>query len=232
MKDVVSAEWSNENLDNPNLVILDASINSSIDGKHSGLSKVTIPKSKPFDLKEVFLNKESPFPNTIPNEKHFEVESQKLGIDKDSKLIVFDNFGIYSSPRVWWLFNVMGHSEIAILDGGLTNWIEMGYPTKDKFSERFKMGNFKSNYQNKLVVSFEEIEQNSKNQNFLIVDARSKGRFDGIENEPRKHLKSGNIPNSINIPYQEVLEDGKFKNAFKAFNFGTNQSLQTTNCSR
>jgi len=211
MKEIVSAEWLNENLDNPDLVILDASIDSSIEGKHSELAKVTIPKSKLFDLKGVFLDKSSPFPNTIPNEKYFEAECRKLGINKDSKIVVFDNFGIYSSPRVWWMFNVMGHSEIAVLDGGLPNWDKKGFPIQNKFSKKFEPGNFKSNYQDKLVVGFEEIEQNSKNKNFLIVDARSKGRFDGVENEPRKHLKSGNIPNSVNLPYQEVLDEGKFK---------------------
>lgn len=211
MNEIVSAEWLHKNLENPNLIILDASIDSSIDGKDDRLSKITIPEARPFDLKKIFLDKSGQFPNTFPDKEHFELECRKLGINEDSEIVVFDSFGIYSSPRVWWLFHVMGHNNIAILDGGLPGWIEMGFWTVPRSNKKFEPGNFKSNYQVKLVVDFQEVEQNVKDQNFLIVDARSKGRFNGTSKEPRKHLKSGSIPNSVNIPYQEVLENNKFK---------------------
>ncbi len=230
MKEIVSAKWLHKNLNDPNLVLLDASIASSNDGKYDGAANHTIPNSRPFDLKGVFLDTSSPFPNTVPDEKHFEHECRKLGIKQTSRIIVFDSFGIYSSPRVWWLFHSMGHTNIAVLDGGLPIWIKMGLPTVTKSAKNYVMGDFKSQSNKQLIVKFQEIEQNIKEQKFLVVDARSTGRFQGTAKEPRAHLQSGQIPNSVNIPYQEVLENDTFKDkkALKEIfenKCGTNQEL-------
>ena len=211
MKEIVSTEWLNQNLDKPNLIILDASIQTSANGKEFEKFDRTIPNARRFDLQKVFLDKNSTFPNTIPDPEEFELESKKLGINEDSEIIVFDNNGIYSSPRVWWLFNVMGHQKISVLDGGLPNWIENGFRTVKKHTESFEIGDFKVKFDKTLVVDFEQVVNNSREKKFTIIDARSKSRFNGVGKEPRKHLKSGKIKYSINIPYQEVLQNGKFK---------------------
>ena len=205
MKEIVSADWLKKNLNNPNLVLLDASMDANTD------NIVTIPSSRKFDLKNVFKDKSSPFPNTVPKPEEFELECQKIGINQDSEIIVFDKRGIYLSPRVWWLFNVMGHKNIAVLDGGLPNWIDEGFPTSDQYLEALETGNFKANFDKDLVIGFQQVKDNISSNNFVVVDARSKGRFNGTESEPRKHLKSGSIENSVNIHFQEVLSNGKFK---------------------
>ncbi|MEL7120360.1 MAG: sulfurtransferase [Bacteroidota bacterium] len=211
MKEIVSAEWLNKNLDNPNLVLLDASMDANTDESQNEKAVVTIPSARKFDLKNVFRDKSNPFPNTVPQPEEFELECQKIGINKDSEIIVFDKRGIYLSPRVWWLFNVMGHKNIAVLDGGLPNWMEEGFPITDQYLEEFESGNFKANFDKDLVIGFQQVKENIKQKDFTIVDARSNGRFNGTESEPRKHLKSGSIENSVNIHFQEVLSNGKFK---------------------
>ncbi|MEY8848775.1 sulfurtransferase [Psychroserpens sp. XS_ASV72] len=211
MKDIVSTKWLNQNLDHPNLIILDASIASNASGKVFEKSESTIPNARRFDLKNVFSDTSSVFPNTIPNPHIFERECQKLGINQDSEIVVFDANGMYSSPRAWWLFHVMGHENIAVLDGGLPKWIQNGFRTEQSHLTKFETGNFKANFNKDLLISFEQVSQNIIKKDFLIVDARSKGRFNGTEQEPRKHLKSGHIPNSVNIPHQDVLSDGMFK---------------------
>jgi len=211
MEEIVSAKWLKDNLNSPDLIILDTSLKSSIDGKHASSDKLTIPGSRFFDLKGVFHDKENSFPNTVPRANYFETECRKLGINNQSKIVVFDKFGIYSSPRVWWLFKVMGHETVAVLNGGLPLWIESGYPTIKEFSDDGSEGDFTAKYNPELVVDFTAIEKNTGQRDFLIVDARSEGRFNGITEEPRVHLQSGHIPNSVNIPYQEVLRDNQFK---------------------
>ena len=119
MKALVSKSWLNENLNNPNLIILDASISKNAAKKVFESSNIMIPRARRFDLKNVFLDTTSPFPNTVPNPEYFQHQCQKLGINKNSEIVVYDNAGIYTSPRVWWLFKVMGHDHIAIIDGGL-----------------------------------------------------------------------------------------------------------------
>jgi thiosulfate/3-mercaptopyruvate sulfurtransferase len=171
----------------------------------------TIPNARRFDLKNVFLDKRSPYPNTIPNPEKFELECKKLGINQNSEIVVFDNNGIYSSPRVWWLFKIMGHQKISVLDGGLPDWIEKKFQTEKEYFQTFETGDFEAQFDTTLVVDFERVSKNTIDKKFTIVDARSESRFNGIGKEPRKHLKSGKIENSVNIPYQEVLRNGKYK---------------------
>lgn len=211
MKELVSTSWLKQNLSNPNLVILDASISKNIAGKAFESSDDIIPGARRFDLKTVFLDTTSPFPNTVPNPEDFQYQCQKLGINEDSEIVVYDNAGIYTSPRAWWLFKIMGHDNISVLNGGLPDWVANGYSTVKDYKTAFEHGNFKVNFNAEAVISFEQITHNCKTQDFVIVDARSTGRFNGRKKEPRVDLQSGHIPNAINIHYQEVLEKGKFK---------------------
>lgn len=89
MKKIVSTEWLNQNLSNPNLIVLDASIEVSASGKELKKFNKTIPNARFFDLKNVFLDKTSPYPNTVPKPEEFELECRKLGINQNSKIIVF-----------------------------------------------------------------------------------------------------------------------------------------------
>jgi thiosulfate/3-mercaptopyruvate sulfurtransferase len=209
---IVSIEWLTEHLTDEDLILLDASLPSTAEGKYSEHDLKTIPGARFFDLKESFSDKRSPFPNTLPSEEQFEIESRKLGINTTSKIVVFDNLGIYSSPRVWWMFKVMGHDNVFVLNSGLPEWIKKGLPTASREAKRFEPGDFKASFQKPFLISYQEVLDNINIQSFTIIDARSEGRFNGTEKEPRKNLKSGHISDSINIPYTDVLDNGKFKN--------------------
>lgn len=208
MTPIVSAEWLNNNLPNEHLIILDASPVSATSGKD-----LCIPNARTVNIKEIFRNKESRFPNTVPAASQFEKECQVLGINADSEIVVYDNLGIHLSPRVWWLFKTMGHKNVSVLNGGLPNWINSGFETvsKSEITKAYKTGNFTSNINNEFVRTHEDIIENITTNKFLVVDVRSEGRFNGTEDEPRKHLKSGKIPNSVNIHYKSLLENGMFK---------------------
>jgi len=211
MNKLVSSDWLHQNLNHPDLIVLDASLQATAEGNVPNTFLKTIPGARYFDLKNNFSEPNSPFPNTLPNEIQFETECQKLGIHRDSKIVVFDSLGIYSSPRVWWLFKAMGHQDISVLDGGFPAWIHNGLPTETRVTKHYSTGDFKAILQTKYIKSYQDILNNIRSKTFTIVDARSEGRFNGSTEEPRKYLKSGHIPNSINIPYGEVLDNGKFK---------------------
>ncbi|MDA7706217.1 MAG: rhodanese-like domain-containing protein [Flavobacteriaceae bacterium] len=211
MNELVSVEWLHKNLNLPDLVVIDASLKTTVNRNAANTSLETIPESRYFDLKNNFSKTNCSLPNTLPNQTQFETECQKLGIRQNSKIVVFDSFGIYSSPRVWWLFKAMGHQDISVLNGGLPAWIQKGFQTEIRTSKNYRLGNFKAMFQNKYVKNYQDIIDNQNTKIFTIVDARSEGRFNGSAPEPRKHLKSGHIPDSINLPYDEVLVDGKFK---------------------
>lgn len=207
MKDpLVSVNWLKDHLEDENLIILDASLQTD----KKSVSSV-IPGAIWFDLKGKFSDPTSAFPNTFPSVQQFVTEARNLGINNNSTIVVYDTKGIFSAPRVWWMFRIMGHQNVAVLNGGLPAWLEAGLPTQKKHTVAPKNGNFEAAPNLNSVKSIDEIEANIEKNNYQVVDARSKGRFNGTEAEPREELKSGHIPNSINIPYTQLLENGYYK---------------------
>ena len=215
MHPIVSSKWLLENLSDPDLVLLNASPSSNVSGLKSKLDKIQIAGSRTFDLKENFSDKNSALPNTLLSPEDFQMEVRQLGINQNSKIVVYDNLGIYTSPRVWWMFKTMGHQEVAVLNGGLPDWVNNGYATEPIQQYSYGSGDFIASLNSDLVKGFDVMLSCSTNQEAVIFDARSKGRFDGTAPEPRAGLRSGSIPNSLNLPWKEVLVDGKFKSTME-----------------
>ncbi len=224
MNRLVSCEWLNDHLGDEDLVLLDASLKKTISGKESNIEG-TIAGARYFDLKGKFSDLNSAFPNTLPSPEQFELECRNLGINANSKIVVFDDLGIYSSPRVWWMFKTMGHNQVFVLNGGLPTWINMKLPIDDSYSNEYQFGNFKARLNPQNIVLYQDLIDPEFPEEYLLIDARSKGRFDGIEQEPRPHLQSGHIPHSINIPYTSVLEEGKYKSLDELKDLFINSSL-------
>lgn len=207
---LVSASWLNAHLTDEDLIILDATqstdkVSAEID------TEKQINGARFFDLKNKFSDRSSDYPNMMPNEKQFEEACRKLGINSTSKIVVYDQVGIYFGPRIWWMFKTMGHSNVAVLDGGFPAWLPEDYPIENKGKKTYSSGNFTAHFDAQKIKHYEHILSNVESQNFNVIDARSTGRFEGTSPEPRKGLPSGKIPNSQNLPYSEVLENGRFK---------------------
>lgn len=210
MKNLKSISWLKHHFNDSDLILLDASQVSNISGAVSSLGGCHIPGSQYFDIKNVFSDSSSIFPNTVPSAIQFQHEAQKLGINSNSIIVVYDNIGIYTSPRAWWLFRYFGHTNVYVLDGGLPEWIAESNQTSKELKTS-ELGNFKSVVNSELVKTIEDIQENIDSCDFDVVDARSEARFNSTTPEPRKGLRSGNIPNSSNIPYPEVIHLGKMK---------------------
>tara|TARA_Y100001972_G_scaffold95224_1_gene117279 strand:+ start:1466 stop:2299 length:834 start_codon:yes stop_codon:yes gene_type:complete len=208
---LVTAAWLNEHLSDENLVILDSSPTSNVSGLKSELDGLVIPGARYFDLKGQFSDPKSPYPNTMPSPGDFQKAARSLGINTNSEIIVYDNLGVYTSPRVWWMFKAMGHDRVSVLDGGLADWVKNGFATKDSHQSAFPEGDFTARFQADAVKSMQEVIENINQSSFELVDARSKGRFEGTAPEPREGMSSGHLPNSCNLPFEDVLNDGKFK---------------------
>ncbi|MGY8914045.1 MAG: sulfurtransferase [Flavobacteriales bacterium] len=207
---LVTPEWLKSHINDPKLIILDASMSENKSGQNSDVSDIQIKNARFFDLKNSFSDKASSLPNMLPEEASFTVACQDLGINADSLIVVYDNLGVYSSPRVWWMFKAMGHDSIAVLDGGLPKWAELGFPTEPLQETTYPKGTFSAKFRPSMVKNAVGILNNIDQKEALVIDARSAGRFRGLEPEPRKDLKGGHIPGSINLPYTEVIKDGHF----------------------
>jgi thiosulfate/3-mercaptopyruvate sulfurtransferase len=216
MKNLINAQELNAKLELKHLIILDASTTENE-------NRMCIPGAKNFDLKTNFKDHTSSLPNTIPSPDQFERNCRALGINKDSEIVIYDNKGTQNSPRAWWLFKVMGHENVAVLNGGLPDWIEEGLKTETIVFKDVEAGSFESNFNASYFRDLKFMKENADNSRALVVDARSAGRFAGTEEEPREGLQSGQIPNSVNLPKNEVLENEKIKSkealkeVFKSF---------------
>ena len=207
---LVSPQWLHSHLSDPDLVILDATIKKvgGIDAPEN-IRNLRIPGALLFDLKNVFIDLKSELPNTMPSPKKFEKGCEELGITSDSKVIVYDKHGIYSSPRAWWIFRTMGHHSVAVLNGGLPYWIESGFETEKITDIHVHKGGLSAVYNNERICDSQFVNQIRNHEDYLILDARSEGRFFGTEPEKRENLRGGHIPNSRSLPYSKIVNDGK-----------------------
>jgi len=204
---IVSATWLFNHLNDPDLIILDASQKTA----SGDFNNSRIKGARHFDLNNEFRDTSNELPNTFPSAEQFEKNCRKLGINRSSKIVVYDNLGIYLSPRVWWMFKTMGHQNVAVLNGGLPEWIRLGYTSVSEKGNNVLPGDFQSKFNPEMLKDYNFISSNISLQESVLIDARSAGRFEGIAPEPREGLPSGHIPGSINLPYTAVLKNGKFK---------------------
>lgn len=210
---IVTTAWLEKNLHDKQLMILDTSM-AKVVGKEpiEYHQPIFIPNSKRFDLENVFCNLASCQNNAFPTQKQFTQAAQKLGINADSTIVLYDNQGIYSSPRAWWVFQAMGFNNAVVLDGGLPQWLLENRPTvADLPNALSEQGNVSGAYQSNLVCDSSYIVDNMANEKIAIVDARSSARFTGTAAEPRVGMRSGHIPNSFNLPFAEILDNHRFK---------------------
>lgn len=220
---LVSPEWLMENLNASNLVVLDATMLKVTSNVEKRSEKKQIKNARFVDIKYEFSDQNSTLPNTMLSESEFEKKAQALGINNDTAIVVYDDLGIYSAPRVWWMFRSMGHTNIAVLDGGFPAWSEAHYPVEKPTNRSIETGNFKANYRSEMFCNSDTVLQATGESSKAIFDARSKGRFDGVELEPRKEIRSGHIPSSKNIPFSTLQKEGRMihkeelMNTFKDF---------------
>ena len=189
---LVSTDWLRKNFINKNIKILDCSWHMPTTQRSGKLEfeHTHIPGSIFFDIDE-FSDKNSEFPHTILPGDIFSEMISNLGISNQDHIVVYDSLGIFSSPRVWWMFQYFGHKEVSILDGGLVKWLKEKKEIETGKGKKYPKTNFKVAENKSMLKIYDDIKNNIINNQFQVIDARSKGRFLGTEPEPRSNLKSG-----------------------------------------
>ena len=214
---LVDTEWVAANLDNDSIVVLDASVAPVVPGYVSINTEdnfAVIPGARRFDYDGVVCKPNSSLPHMMPTAELFQEEVRKLGVNSNTTVIVYDDVGLYASPRAWWMFRAMGHEKVAVLNGGLPKWINEGRVSADTYAE-VEFGNFVANLDKSLFCDFEVVLKALDDPSCEILDARSKARFKGEALEPRPGLRRGHMPNAKNLPFPQVLDGGELKSAAK-----------------
>lgn len=210
---IISCEQLAQIQSDSKVVILDASIppvGKMAKPTHSWPMTI-IPGALRFDLDGDFSDHHAKYPHTMVNESVFQQKSRMLGINQDTQIVVYDNLGLFSAARAWWMFKSMGHHRVAVLDGGLPAWIKAKHLTTTFEPSDIPHGNFVAEASVGYFKNAEHVLHVMNTTDTTIVDARANNRFKGEVPEPRAGVRSGHIPGSKNVPYGNLLNDGLLK---------------------
>ena len=211
-KTLVSTEWLAAHLDDPDLRIIDASWHMPAAGRdaRAEYEAAHIPGARFFDI-DAIADSRSPLPHMAPQPELFISRLRAMGIGDGHQVVVYDNSDVHSAARVWWLFRLMGKTDVAMLDGGLSKWQAEGRPVED-MPPITRDRHMTVQRQAALVRDVTQVAAAAKLGDHQIVDARSAARFRGDEPEPRPGLRAGHIPGARNVPSGQLYNpDGTMK---------------------
>ena len=211
-KNIVSTDWLAQHLEAPDIRIIDSSWYFPQEKRNAEQEflECHIPGASFFDIDKIKDN-DSDLPHMLPPSAMFNSTVRKLGIGDGHKVVIYDGLGMRSAARLWWMFKVFGYSDVVVLDGGFPKWVKENRSTTAEITE--KEIRHLTIYEDKSIVADrDDVLRATKLNHCSIIDARSEGRFMGTAPEPRSGLRSGSIENSINVPYETLLnEDFTFK---------------------
>lgn len=212
MNPLVEPTWLATRLHDPNIVILDATLPpvgvTPPVNTHARYLAQHIPGALFFDINE-HSDHTTPLPHMLPTPETFSRSMSSLGISDRATIVVYEQQGVYSAPRAWWMLHTFGAQDVHLLNGDLEAWIASGLPTESDAVYRAP-ANFHANLNQAAIRNFSEIQRLIA-EHAQILDARSNARFSGRAPEPRAGIPSGHMPGATSTPFTELVEDGRLK---------------------
>jgi thiosulfate/3-mercaptopyruvate sulfurtransferase len=203
---LVSTDWLAAHLGDPKVKVIDASF------KMPGVMPLPvddylashIPGAAFFDVDAV-SDHSNPLPHMFPDAEQFGRDVGALGIGNDDMVVVYDAGGWVAAPRAWWMLLSFGHRNVRVLDGGLKKWVAEGRKVESG-PVTPKPGTFKANFDARRTRSLHQMIANIASRAEQVIDARASERYEGKVPEPRPGIRSGHIPGSLNLPYNNLFD--------------------------
>ncbi len=215
MGPLVTTDWLAQELGKPDLIVFDATKylpNEPKDG-HAEFLRAHIPGARYFDIDQI-ADTDTDLPHMVPTPGRFASLMAALGVSTTSRIVFYDQKGLASAARGWWLMGLFGHDNAAVLDGGLPKWLKEGRSSQEGQAPDPTPGQFRPDYRAAQLRGVGDVLRNVTARSELVLDARAAGRFTGATPEPRAGMRSGHIPGSASVPYTDLLNpDGTFRTA-------------------
>lgn len=211
-KTLVSTDWLAAHLRDPDLRVLDASwyLPGTDRNAKAEYTVAHIPGARFFDIDEI-SDQRSALPHMAPPPEKFISRMRAMGVGDGHQVVIYDGSGLFSAARVWWIFRLMGKTDVAVLDGGFPKWRAEGREIED-MPPLVRDRHITVQRQNQMVKDVTQVAHSSKLREAEIIDARPAARFKGEAPEPRPGLRAGRIPGAKNLPYTLLLNaDGTMK---------------------
>lgn len=213
MEPLVSTEWLASQLGQSDLVVFDATMYLPDEAKNGRQEFLVarIPGAFYFDIDEV-ADPDTALPHMVPSPGRFAKLMGAMGVANTSRVVFYDQKGLSSAARGWWLMGLFGHDEAAVLDGGLPKWRREGRAVEAGVPAPPLPAVFRPNFRATRLRGIGDVLRIAAVRDELILDARAAGRFTGATPEPRPGMRSGHIPGAASLPYSELLDaDGTFR---------------------
>jgi thiosulfate/3-mercaptopyruvate sulfurtransferase len=208
-RSLVTTEWLAGHLRDPNLVVVDGSyfLPTQKRDAHAEYRAGHIPGAVFFDI-ETVCDHSTDLPHMLPGTTQFNQAVGALGIGDGDTIVAYDSIGLFSAARVWWTFRIFGARKVFVLDGGLPQWKSEGRPLESGDAARAPR-RFHADMDVGAVATLADMQMVLNDASAQMVDARSADRFRGEAPEPRPGLRSGHITGARNVPYADVIENGR-----------------------
>ncbi|APH17472.1 sulfurtransferase [Clostridium botulinum] len=214
MKNFVSTKWLQNHLEDENIVIVDCRGDLLKDSYGEEVYKKGHIKNAVFaDLKKVMSSEEKEHGgrNPLPDTEDFKRSIEKLGINKNTLVVAYDELKIAGAARFCWMLRYVGHTNNYVLDGGINKWITENrklYIEENRSKEKLDItnGEFSISLNEEIKADVNYIKDNMK-KDLILVDSRTNIRYEGIEEPIDK--RAGHIPGAKNVYWKDMLkEDG------------------------
>jgi thiosulfate/3-mercaptopyruvate sulfurtransferase len=202
----VTASWLSENLGKDSLVVLDGTYFLPVMKRDAAAEFVEghIPGAQFCDL-EAISDPDKSRPHMLADNERFSTAVGSMGISNDDLVVIYDQSGLFSAPRLWWTFRVYGHENVKILEGGLKAWKSAGLKIESGMSATHTPKTFSANLDEAQVRDAQDMLSLIETKKEQIVDARSRGRFAGTDAEPWPGRVPGHMDGAFNLPHVEVI---------------------------
>lgn len=208
---LVSTDWLELHLNDPDLAVIDGSWYLPASHRDARAEYVArhVPGAVFFDIDRI-ADTSTGLPHMLPRPEAFAEAMSALGLGDGLRFVVYDGDGLFSAARVWWMLRTFDVCTVSVLDGGLPKWLAEGRPVESGEVERAAR-TFTPKFGPNAVASLADVARAVESGSAQVVDARSVARFRGEAPEPRPGVRSGHIPGSANLPYEDLLGGGRLK---------------------
>jgi len=211
MDTLVSAAWLREHLDDPDLVILDATvlIESDASGNFRSVNGRAnyeaghIPSAGFADLMGDLSDPGSPYDFGLPSPEQFAAAMGALGVGDDSRVVLYDAMGSSWAARVWWMLRWIGFDRAALLDGGLAAWSAEGGELSTEPASR-SAKTLTVNLRPELIAGQDEVRASIEDDGINLIDALTEIHYRG---EWSMYDQPGHIPGAVNVPVTSLFDE-------------------------
>ena len=204
---LVDIDWLEKNLDKVKIIDCSWHMPQTKRNGFEEYQQLHIKNAIFFDL-DKNSKTDTDLPHMLNDIRSWEKIVSDMGIKNEDQIIIYDNSNVISSCRCWYNFIYFGHDPklVHVLDGGLKKWINEKKPTFN-YLTKTTISNYVASENKELVKNIKQINENIDKNDFKVIDARSRERFEGKVPEPRKGLRSGSIKNSFCLPFSELINE-------------------------